>query len=126
MLKLSFIPLAMILLLGFTPESFSETELKTVEIFVQPPAGLTIENDMNDDEQKPTPQNSPNSPSELPTAFITGNDYALNSNAIYINTDEGISLNNLLIEQIETEKKNVEHMDSFWSCLLYTSDAADE
>ena len=115
MLKLSFVPLAMILLLGFAPESFSETELKTVEIFVQPPTGLTIENDMKDDEQKPTPQNSPNSSSELPTAFITGNDYALNSNAIYINTDEGISLNNLLIEQIETERKNVEHTDSFWS-----------
>jgi len=105
----------MILLFGFVPNSFSETELKTVEIFVQPPIGLTIENDMNDDEQKPTPQNSPTSPSELPTAFITGNDYTLNSNAIYINTDEGLSLNNLLIEQIETEKKNVEHTDSFWS-----------
>ena len=54
----------MILLFGFVPNSFSETELKTVEIFVQPPAGLTMENDMNDDEQNPTPQNSPNSPSE--------------------------------------------------------------
>ena len=84
MLKLSFIPLAMILLLGFTPESFSETELKTVEIFVQPPTGLTIENDMKDDEQKPTPQNSPNSPSELPTAFVTGNEYALNLSLIHI------------------------------------------
>ena len=115
MLKLSFVPLAMILLLGFAPQSFSETELKTVEIFVQPPTGLTTENDMKNDEQKPIPQNSPNSPSELPTAFVTGNEYALNSNAIYINTDEGLSLNNLLIEQIETEKKNVEHMDSFWS-----------
>ena len=115
MLKLSFIPLAMILLLGFVPNSFSETELKTVEIFVQPPTGLTTENDMKDDEQKPTPQNSPNSPSEMPTTFVTGNEYALNSNAIYINTDEGLSLNNLLIEQIGTERKNVEHTDSFWS-----------
>ena len=41
----------------------------------------------------------------MPTSFVTGNEYAINSNAIYINTDEGISLNNLLIEQIETEKK---------------------
>ena len=73
-LKLSFIPFAIILLLGFTPESFSETELKTIEIFVQSPTGLTMENDMKDDEQKPTPQNSPNSPSELPTAFDTGNE----------------------------------------------------
>ena len=115
MLKLSFVPLAMILLLGFAPESFSETELKTVEIFVQPPTGLTMENNMKNDDKIPRPQNSPNSPREMPTAFVTGNEYALNSNAIYINTDEGLSLNNLLIEQIETERKNVEHTDSFWS-----------
>ncbi|MDC0203221.1 hypothetical protein OAJ97_05910 [Candidatus Nitrosopelagicus sp.] len=114
-LKLSFVPLAMILLLGFIPGSFSETELKTVEIFVQPPIGLTAENDMKNDDEKPNPQNSPNSPIEMPTSFVTGNEYAINSNAIYINTDEGISLNNLLIEQIETEKENVEHTDSFWS-----------
>ena len=69
-LKLSFVPLAMILLFSFIPESFSETELKTVEIFVQPPTGLTTENGIKDDEQKPTPQNSPNSPSEIPTAFV--------------------------------------------------------
>ena len=49
MLKLSFVPLAIILLLGFVPDSFSETELKIVEIFVQPPTGLTTENNMNDD-----------------------------------------------------------------------------
>ena len=114
-LKLSFVPLAMILLFSFIPESFSETELKTIEIFVQPPTGLTMDNDMKNDDEKPTPQNSPNFPSQIPTAFVTGNEYALNSNAIYINTDEGLSLNNLLIGQIETEKENVEHMDSFWS-----------
>ncbi len=105
----------MILLLGFAPESFSETELKTVEIFVHPPTGLTVDENMKNDDEKPTPQNSPNSPIEMPTSFVTGNEYALNSNAIYINTDEGLSLNNLLIEQIETERENVEHMDSFWS-----------
>ncbi len=114
-LRLSFIPFAIFLLLGFAPQSFSETELKTVEIFVQPPTGLTMDNDMTNDDEKTTPQNHPNFPSEMPTAFVTGNEYALNSNAIFINTDEGISLNNLLIEQIETEKNNVKHMDSFWS-----------
>ena len=113
--KLSLIPLAMILILGFAPESFSETDLKTVEIFVQPPTGLTVDDDMKHNDEKPKPQNSPNSPIEMPTSFVTGNEYALNSNAIYINTNEGLSLNNLLIEQIETERKNIEHMDSFWS-----------
>ncbi|MDC0168206.1 hypothetical protein OAI77_01025 [Candidatus Nitrosopelagicus sp.] len=105
----------MILILGFAPESFSETDLKTVEIFVQPPTGLTVDDDMKHNDEKPKPQNSPNSPIEMPTSFVTGNEYALNSNAIYINTNEGLSLNNLLIEQIETERKNIEHMDSFWS-----------
>ena len=113
--KLSLIPLAMIFILGFAPESFSETDLKTVEIFVQPPTGFTVDDDMKNNDEKPKPQNSPNSPIEMPTSFVTGNEYALNSNAIYINTDEGLSLNNLLIEQIETERKNIEHMDSFWS-----------
>jgi len=115
MLKLSLIPFTMILLLGFIPGSFSETELKTVEIFVQPPTGLTVYNEIKNDDKKPTPQNSPNFPIEIPTSFVTGNEYALNSNAIYINTNEGISLNNLLIEQIETERENAEHMDNFWS-----------
>ena len=113
--KLSLIPLAMIFILGFAPESFSETDLKTVEIFVQPPTGFTVDDDMKNNDEKLKPQNSPNSPIEMPTSFVTGNEYALNSNAIYINTDEGLSLNNLLIEQIETERKNIEHMDSFWS-----------
>ena len=105
----------MILLLSFIPESFSETELKTIEIFVEPPTGLITDNDFKNDDEKQTPQNSPSSPIEMPTSFVTGNEYSINSNAIYINTDEGISLNNLLIEQIETEKENIEHMDGFWS-----------
>ena len=95
--KTLFIPLTIILLLGFLPESFSETELKTVAIFVQPPNGLTTNEDGTSDKNKPISQNPPNSPNELPNAFVTGNEYAINSSAIYINTDEGLSLNNLLI-----------------------------
>ena len=113
--KTLFIPLTIILLLGFLPESFSETELKKVAIFVQPPNGLTTNEDGTSDENKPISQNPPNSPNELPTAFVTGNEYAINSSAIYINTDEGLSLNNLLIEQIDTEQKNIMHTDNFWS-----------
>ena len=105
----------MILLMGLMPNSFSETDLKTITIFVEPPRGLVIDNETKSDENTPTPQNAPNSPNEIPTSFVTGNQYAINSSAIYINTDEGIFLNNLLIEQIETERKNVEHTDNFWS-----------
>ena len=114
-LKLSILPFAIVLLLGLTPHSFSETELKTVEIFVEPPTGLAVNVDLKNENEKSTSQNPPNFPSDIPTSFVTGNEYALNSNAIYINTDEGISLNNLLIEQIETEKKNTVHTDDFWS-----------
>jgi len=114
-LNLLFIPFIVFLLFGFLPNSFSETELKSVTIFVEPPTGLTTDDINNSDENAPTPQNSPNFPNEMPTAFVTGNEYALNSNAIYINTDEGLSLNNLLITQIETEIKNIEHTDDFWS-----------
>ena len=105
----------MVLLLGTFPNSFSETELKTVTIFVDPPTGLTINDIENTDEETPISKNSPNNPNEMPTSFVTGNEYALNSNAIYINTDEGLSLNNLLIAQIETENKNFEHTNDFWS-----------
>ena len=105
----------MILLIGLMPTSFSETELKTVTIFVEPPSGLITNEDGTPDENTPTPQNSPNFPNTMPTSFVTGNNYAINSNAIYISTPEGISLNNLLIEQIDTERKNIEHTDDFWS-----------
>ena len=115
MYKLFLIPFAFILLLGFVPESSSETELKTVTIYVDPPTGLTMDFDNTSDDKTPNSQNSPNFPSEMPTAFVTGNEYAINSNAIYINTDDGIFLNNLLIEQIETERQNMEHIDNFWS-----------
>ena len=42
----------MILLLSFIPESFSETELKTIEIFVEPPTGLITDNDFKNDDEK--------------------------------------------------------------------------
>ena len=105
----------MILLVGVLPNSFSETELKTVTIYVEPPTNFTYEGETESDADIPIPQNSPNSPTEMPIVFVTGNEYAINSNAIYINTQEGISLNNLLIEQIDTERKNAEHTDDFWS-----------
>ena len=103
------------LLLGFIPESFSETELRTVTIFVEPPNDLPIYENGTLDENKPIPQSPSNSPGEMPTSFVTGNNYAINSSAVYINTEEGISLNNLLIEQIDTENENVKHTDNFWS-----------
>jgi len=102
--------------MGFTPESFSESELKTVVIFVDPPNNdkITIQ-EQNGDENAPMPKPAPTSPFELPTSFITGNNYALNSNHILISSNDGIELNNLLIEQIDEWEKDAEHTENFWS-----------
>ena len=105
----------MIFLMSSIPESFSESELKTVVIFVDPPNNdqISIEEQNKDETPKPSP--TPSSPQDLPRSFITGNNYALNSNQIMISSNEGIKLNNLLIEQIEEWEKNYEHTEQFWS-----------
>ena len=105
-----------ILFLGLIPDSFSQSELKEVIIFVDPPNNnqFDIENEKNNEDTKPTPQ--PNSTlNELPTSFITGNEYALNSNPILISSNDGINLNNLLIEQIDEWKNDSAHTENFWS-----------
>ena len=115
LIHFSTISLSIILFVGFTPESFSESELKTVMIFVDPPANekISIQEEIKNDEKKPKPM--PTLPKELPSIFVTGNDYSLNSNPILISSNEGIELNNLLIEQIDEWKKDAEHMEQFWS-----------
>ncbi len=101
-------------LLGTIPESFSESEIKTVVIFVDPTTNHIYEESQKKD-NAPDSSPIPSSPQELPTVFITGNNYALNSNPILISSNEGIELNNLLIEQIEEWEKNYEHTENFWS-----------
>ena len=114
-LYLFSITFSIILLSGFVPESFSDSELKTVMIFVEPPADneIPIQENKKDDNEKPRP--APMLPQELPSAFVTGNNYALNSESILISSEEGIALNNLLIEQINEWKTDAEHNDNFWS-----------
>ena len=102
-------------LLGSVPESFSESELKTVVIFVDPPNNDQIFNEEQNKNETPETSPTPSSPQNLPTSFITGNNYALNSNQILISSNEGIELNNLLIEQIEEWTENSEHTEQFWS-----------
>lgn len=84
-------------------------------IFVEPPADneIPIQENKKDDNEKPRP--APMLPQELPSAFVTGNNYALNSESILISSEEGIALNNLLIEQINEWKTDAEHNDNFWS-----------
>ena len=74
---------------------------------------LDIDFQKEDDETNYLPP--PSLPQELPTAFVTGNEYALNSNQILISSQSGIALNNLLIDQIDEWKNDAKHTDDFWS-----------
>ena len=102
---------------GNIPTSLSESDVRTVTIFVEPPKNNEppLEDDSLKNDDTPKPRQPPSFPHELPTAFVTGSDYALNSNPILISSQSGISLNNLLIEQIEEWEKDAEHTEDFWS-----------
>ena len=102
---------------GNIPTSLSESDVRTVTIFVDPPKNNEppLEDNSPKNDEKPNPQQSPSLPQELPTTFVTGNDYALNSDHILISSQSGIALNNLLIEQIQEWENDANHTDDFWS-----------
>ena len=106
-----------IILSANVPVSFSESDVRTVTIFVEPPTNdnlpLQEQLEKNDDEQPP--KQPPSISQELPSVFVTGNEYALNSDPILISSESGIALNDLLIEQIEEWKNDLEHTENFWS-----------
>ena len=110
---------SILILSGNIPISLSESEsdVRTVTIFVEPPTNnqLPLEDGPLQNDEKSNPQQPTLLPQELPTSFVTGNTYALNSNPILISSQSGITLNNLLIEQIEEWKNDAEHTDNFWS-----------
>ncbi len=109
--------LSFIILFSYVPNSFSDSEVRTVTIFVDPPKNnlSDIDGDSHKDDDMTNPQKPTSIPQELPTVFVTGNEYALNSNQILISSQSGIALNNLLIEQIEEWKTDAEHTEDFWS-----------
>ena len=102
---------------GTISPSFSESDIRTVTIFVEPPKnnGIPLDDDLQKEDDMTKPQQPPLSPQELPTAFVTGNEYALNSNQILISSQSGIELNNLLIDQIEEWTNDAKHTSDFWS-----------
>mgnify|MGYP001386958995 CR=1 FL=1 len=116
-LSIFIVIFAVLFLVGITQESFSESNVKTVMIFVEPPSDedLLLDEKTKNDDKTFTPKPNPSSPEELPSSFVTGNEYALNSNQIRISSDDGIELNNLLIKQIDEWKIDAEHMTEFWS-----------
>ena len=97
--------------------SFSDSDVRTVTIFVEPPKNndIPLDIDSQNEDDSTNPQQPTSLPHELPTAFVTGNDYALNSNQILISSQSGIALNNLLIEQIEEWENDAKHTQDFWS-----------
>ena len=112
-----FIFFSIIILSGNIPSSFSESEVRNVMIFVEPPKNneIPLSTDLQKDDDMSNPTQPPLLPDELPTAFVTGNEYALNSNQILISSQSGLALNTLLIEQIEEWKNDVKHTKDFWS-----------
>ena len=108
---------SIIILSGNIQTSFSESEIRTVTIFVEPPTNdkISQQDNTHENDEKPYPQQSPSVPQKSPTVFVTGNEYALNSSPILISSEPGISLNNLLIEQIQEWKNDSEHTENFWS-----------
>ncbi len=108
---------SILIISGTISPSFSESDVRTVTIFVEPPKNnqIPLDNDLQKDDETKNPQHPPLSPQELPTAFVTGNEYALNSNQILISSQSGIELNNLLIDQIEEWTNDAKHTTDFWS-----------
>jgi len=102
---------------GNVPLSFSEYDVRTVTIIVEPPKNneIPLDDDPKKNDENKSPQQPTLSPQELPIAFVTGNEYALNSNQILISSQPGIELNNLLIEQIREWENDAKHTDDFWS-----------
>jgi len=89
--------------------SFSD-EPQEIQIQVEPP-----QMEFEDVSKEKIEENKNNSPEgNALTEFITGSDYFLNGIPIFINTPEGISLNEKLIEQKELEKLEAIHGEKFW------------
>ena len=108
---------SLLILSGTISPSFSESDIRTVTIFVEPPKNndIPLNDNFHKDDETKNPQQPPLLPQELPTAFVTGNEYALNSNQILISSQSGIELNNLLIDQIEEWTNDAKHTEDFWS-----------
>ena len=94
---------------GIVLTSFSD-EPQEIQIQVEPP-----QMEFEDTSKEKIEENKNNLPEGNGlTEFITGSDYFLNGIPIFINTPEGISLNEKLIEQKELEKLEAIHGEKFW------------
>jgi len=94
---------------GMVLTSFSD-EPKEIQMKVEPPQ-MEFE-DVSREKMKDN-KNNPSGGNPL-TEFITGSGYSLNGIPLFINTPEGITLNEKLIEQRELEKLEAIHGEKFW------------
>jgi len=109
---LMFFSLASILLF-ITPDSFSEQDdTKQIVIQVDPPRGGFDENPLVRENQEQN--NNGGGSGNGPSMFVTGSGYALNGIPIFINTPEGIKLNDQLKDQIELRELEAIHGEKFW------------
>lgn len=94
-------------------ESYSET--REIAIVVDPPQNSSSnDNTKNNESEETSNASNHDEPSVLPTEFVTGSEYALNGIPIFIQTSEGIALNEQLLDQIELEKLETIHGKKFW------------
>jgi len=94
---------------GMVLTSFSD-EPKEIQMQVEPPH-IKFE-DVSEEKMKENKNNS--SEANTLTEFITGSHYSLNGIPIFINTPEGITLNEKLIEQKKLKKLEAIHGEKFW------------
>ena len=109
---LVFFSLASIFLF-ITPDSFSEqNDAKQIVIQVDPPRGGFAENPLLKENHEEN--NNGGGSGNGPSMFVTGSNYALNGVPIFINTHEGIKLNDQLKDQIELRELEAIHGEKFW------------
>ena len=94
---------------GMVLTSFSD-EPKEIQMQVEAPH-MEFE-DASEEKMKDKKNNS--SERNAMTEFITGSQYSLNGIPLFINTPDGITLNEKLIEQKELEKLEAIHGEKFW------------
>ena len=106
---LSYVLIPLFFFSGIVLTAFSD-EPEEIQIQVEPP-----QMEFEDVSKEKIEENKNNSPEgNALTEFITGSDYFLNGIPIFINTPEGISLNEKLIEQKELQKLEAIHGEKFW------------
>ena len=106
---LAYVLIPLFFFSGIVLTSFSD-EPQEIQIQVEPP-----QMEFEDTSKEKIEENKNNLPEGNGlTEFITGSDYFLNGIPIFINTPEGISLNEKLIEQKELEKLEAIHGEKFW------------